>query len=102
MSNVLIKTVIYTNPFSVLGWVESFSTHPFYARLALAVHFDMAESAAVSPKETEEALGLPGGTVRPRLQELVASRIVIKTGGKYAVDSTTLHRAANELESVLQ
>ncbi len=71
------------------------------ACLALAVRSGAAQSAAVSPKKIEEALGLPGGTVRPRLQELVASRIVIKTGGEYAVDSTTLQRAAKELESLL-
>ena len=64
-------------------------------RLALSARTNTTISAAVSPKEIEKSLIIPGGTIRPKLMELVGDKIVLKskTGEGYYVNSGSLHRA---------
>ena len=62
-------------------------------RLALSTRPNTAFTAAVSPIEIEKATMLPGGTLRPKLMELVKSRVVIKSGDGYYIHVASLHRA---------
>lgn len=70
-------------------------------RLALSTRPNTPFSAATSPKEVERATGFPGGTVRPKLSQLVEERIAIKNGEGYLIPASNLHRAHKELEAVL-
>lgn len=62
-------------------------------RLALSTRPKTTFTLAVSPVEIEKATMLPGGTVRPKLGELVRDRIVIKSGDGYSVPAASLQRA---------
>ena len=60
------------------------------ARLALSIR-NPEFSKIVSPKEIEEGTELPGGTVRPKLKELVTDRIAYRdSGGVYYIRSTSM------------
>lgn len=60
------------------------------AKLALATKNPELEIAA-SPKEIEQSTGLPGGTVRPKLSELVKDHIAFKdSDGNYSVRSSPM------------
>ena len=62
-------------------------------RLAISTRPNTTFTVAVSPTEVEKATMLPGGTVRPKLTELVKDKIVIKSGEGYYVPAATLQRA---------
>ncbi len=62
-------------------------------RLALSTRPNTTFTVAVSPIEIEKATMLPGGTVRPKLTELVKERIVIRSGDGYSVPAVNLQRA---------
>lgn len=69
------------------------------ARLALATH-NPEFSAGLLPKEIEVEADLPGGTVRPKLTELMDDRIIARdSDGKYLVKS--IERAEEVLEDVI-
>jgi hypothetical protein len=73
-------------------------------RLALSTRPDTVFAvfaAAVSPKEVERGTDLPGGTVRPKLSQLVDERIVVKSGDGYTIPSSSLKRAYKELEAAI-
>ena len=62
-------------------------------RLALASKQDTSFSKYVSPKEVEVATHLPGGTVRPKLSQLVTEdRVVVKSGEGYVVPASYLNQ----------
>jgi hypothetical protein len=71
------------------------------ARLALSALPNSKTLAAVSPKELEAQIKLPGGTIRPKLTQLAKEKIIIQSGGGYSASSSTLHRAQKELEAVI-
>ena len=62
-------------------------------RLALSTRPTTTFTIAASPIEIEKATMLPGGTVRPKLSELVKDRIVIKSGDGYSIPAVNLQRA---------
>lgn len=62
-------------------------------RLALSALPDTTFSSIVSPKEVVRGTNLPGGTVRPKLGQLVEEKTVIKTGDGYCIPAAFLHRA---------
>lgn len=62
-------------------------------RLALSTRPNTTFTVAVSPIEIEKATMLPGGTVRPKLTELVKNRIIVKSGDGYSVPAVNLQRA---------
>lgn len=62
-------------------------------RLALSTRPNTNSSLAASPMEIEKVTMLPGGTVRPKLSELVKERIVVKSGEGYSVPAVNLLRA---------
>ncbi len=62
-------------------------------RLALASKPDTSFSKYVSPKEIEVAIRLPGGTVRPKLSQLVSEdKVVVKSGEGYVVPASYLNQ----------
>jgi hypothetical protein len=61
-------------------------------RLALSARPDSSFSKYVSPKELEEGTGQPGGTVRPKLTQLVQEKLIAKSGDGYWIPSHYLHR----------
>lgn len=62
-------------------------------RLALASKAETSFSKYVSPKEIEIATGLPGGTVRPKLSQLVSEdKVVVKSGEGYVVPASFLNQ----------
>ncbi len=71
------------------------------ARLALSDLSNSTVSSAVSPKEIEKETGLPGGTVRPKLTQLVTERLITKDGDQYLVTSLTVVKACKDMESSL-
>jgi hypothetical protein len=62
-------------------------------RLALSTRPNTTFTVTVSPIEIEKATMLPGGTVRPKLTELVKDRIIVKSGEGYSVPAVNLQRA---------
>lgn len=68
-------------------------------RLALSTRPNATFTATASPKEIERALIMPGGTIRPKLVELVEDKVVVrsKTGEGYSVHAGNLRRAKNML-----
>lgn len=62
-------------------------------RLAIATRPNTTFTVAVTPTELEKITMLPGGTVRPKLTELVRDRIVVKSGDGYSVPAMNLQRA---------
>lgn len=62
-------------------------------RLALSTRPNTTFTTSVSPIEVEKATNLPGGTIRPKLSELVKDRIAVKNGDGYYVPAMNLHRA---------
>lgn len=62
-------------------------------RLALSTRPNTTFTVAVSPKEIEKDTMLPGGTIRPKLTELVRDRIVVKSGDGYSVPAVNIQRA---------
>ena len=71
------------------------------ARLALANRKDSIFPSAATLKEIEDGTGLPGGTVRPRLMELVRERLAMKSGSSYFVQTNGLNRIEEELRDVI-
>ncbi|MCL5428742.1 MAG: hypothetical protein M1347_02910 [Chloroflexi bacterium] len=60
------------------------------AKLALSAK-DAQFSASISSKEIEQITGLPGGTVRPKLSELVKDRIAFRDhSSNYSVRPTPI------------
>ena len=70
------------------------------ARLALAQKNPNYTTVATT-KDVEEGTGLPGGTVRPKLSELLKERIISKTEAGYLIEVTNLLRANSLLEETL-
>lgn len=71
------------------------------ARLALATK-NPAHSQSVSPKEAEDELQIPGGTIRPKLAELVKAKVVFKgPDGGYSIRPSNISRAKDILSDVL-
>ena len=70
-------------------------------RLALSTREGSEFPASVSPKEVEIELGIPGGTVRPKLAQLADEKIAIRKGEGYMISSDTLKRAYAELEQMI-
>jgi hypothetical protein len=66
-------------------------------RLALSTRPNTVFTATTSPIEIEKATMLPGGTIRPKLMELVKGRVVAKTGEGYYIHAASLHRAKDIL-----
>jgi hypothetical protein len=64
-------------------------------KLALSTRPNTSFAAATSPKEIEKALMSPGGTIRPKLLELLDERIIMrsKAGEGYFVHASSLRRA---------
>jgi hypothetical protein len=71
-------------------------------RLALSTRPKATLSATVSPKEVELATNLPGGTVRPKLTQLVNERIARKNGDGYFLPPVNLNSAYKELQSAIE
>jgi len=71
------------------------------ARLALASRRASTHSASATLHEIGQATALPGGTVRPRVMDLIRDRLVVKTKSGYAVPSNMLDRVAEELTQTL-
>jgi len=53
---------------------------------------------SVSPKELEDLIGVPGGTVRPALRELVSRRLVRAENGRYQIPSYAIDDVRRALE----
>ena len=71
------------------------------ARLALSTR-NPAHPASVPPKQIELEIDIPGGTVRPKLAELVKERVVFKDeSGKYSVRPSNINRAESMLADFL-
>ena len=70
------------------------------AKLALAQKNPDFEPI-VTPKEIEENTGIPGGTVRPKLGELLKERIISRGEAGYFVEVMSLYRAKSLLEDTL-
>ncbi len=70
------------------------------AKLALAQKNEKFDAVA-SAKDVEDATGLPGGTVRPKLIELFKDRIISKSDVGYFVQGSNLHKARSLLEDTL-
>jgi hypothetical protein len=70
------------------------------AKLALAQKNDNLEPVA-SAKDVEDATGLPGGTVRPKLTELFRERVISRSEAGYFVEAANLHKARSILEDTL-
>lgn len=62
-------------------------------RLALSTRPNTTFTVAVSPVEIQKDTNLPGGTIRPKLTELVKARIVVKSGEGYYVPAMNLQHA---------
>lgn len=70
------------------------------AKLALAQKNEKLDPVA-SAKDTEDATGLPGGTVRPKLTELFKEHVISKSDAGYFVEAANLHKARTILEDTL-
>jgi hypothetical protein len=70
------------------------------AKLALAQKNEKFDAVATA-KIVEEATGLPGGTVRPKLTELFKDRIISKSDAGYFVEVSNLYKASSLLEETL-
>jgi len=70
------------------------------AKLALAQKSDKLEPVA-SASDVENATGLPGGTVRPKLTQLFRERVISKSEAGYFVEAANLHKARSILEDTL-
>lgn len=66
-------------------------------KLALSTRSNTTFTATASPIEIEKATMLPGGTLRPKLQELVKAKVVVKSGEGYYIHASSLHRAEEML-----
>ncbi len=67
------------------------------AKLALAQKNSEYTSVATT-RDVEENTGLPGGTVRPKLSELLKDKIISKTEAGYLIEAANLFRAKALLE----
>lgn len=56
-------------------------------------------SAHVAPREVETGTGLPGGTVRPKLADLIKRKLVVRSDGAYEVAP---YFSLNEIEQILK
>jgi hypothetical protein len=54
-----------------------------------------------TPKEVEDISGLPGGTVRPKLGELIKDKIIAKSSVGYYVEGKNLYKARAILEHTI-
>lgn len=70
------------------------------AKLALTQKNPQFEPVATA-KDIEDATGLPGGTVRPKLTELSRQRVITKIGVAYCVQAANLLKARALLEDTL-
>jgi len=68
------------------------------ARKAFAVRNSKASEVA-SPKEISTGIGAKGGTVRPKIKELLEERLIEESDAGYAVPTHSLQRAKQYLES---
>ena len=71
------------------------------AKLALAQKSEKFDPVATA-KDVEEATGLPGGSVRPKLTELFRERIIAKSEAGYFVEVSSLPKARSLLEDTLE
>lgn len=71
------------------------------ARLALSQKNPQYDTVA-SSKDVEDGTGLPGGTVRPKLSELLKEKVISKGEAGYFVEAENLHRARALLEDTLE
>ncbi len=55
-------------------------------------------TAVATTREVEESTGLPGGTVRPKLSQLLKERVISKTQAGYFIDAGHLASAKAILE----
>lgn len=62
-------------------------------RLALSALPNTSFSSVVSPKEIEKDTNLPGGTVRPKMTQLVDAKLVARSGDGYSIPPAYLHKA---------
>lgn len=70
------------------------------AKLALAQK-NPDISPITTPKELEEISGLPGGTVRPKLGELVKEKVIAKSSVGYYIEAVNLYKARAVLEDTI-
>ncbi len=70
------------------------------AKLAISQKNDRFDPIATA-KEVEDATGLPGGTVRPKLTELFRERVISKSEAGYFVEAANLHKARSILENAI-
>jgi hypothetical protein len=54
-----------------------------------------------TPKEIEEISGLPGGTVRPKLSDLLKGKIIEKSSVGYYIEARNLYKARAILEHTI-
>ncbi len=66
-------------------------------RLALSALPNPPVSKYAAPIEVTKETGLPGGTIRPKLIQLVDEKVVTKSGEGYSILPTHLHRAKQAL-----
>jgi len=71
------------------------------SRLALSTR-NPEFQATVLPKNIESETELPGGTVRPKLTELIREKVVFQDDqGRYSVRSSSIHKSWAILESAI-
>jgi len=70
------------------------------AKLALAQKNEYFDAVATA-KNVEDATGLPGGTVRPKLTQLFKDKIISKSDVGYFVEVSNLTKARSLLEETL-
>lgn len=58
---------------------------------------DEIAPVAIAPKQMEEALGVKGGSLRPKLAELAKLNLIKKQGGGYRIVPANLPRIRKEL-----
>jgi hypothetical protein len=71
------------------------------AKLAMAQKNENFDAVATA-KNVEDATGLPGGTVRPKLTELFKERTIAKSEAGYFVEVSSLSKARSILEETLK
>lgn len=75
--------IIFTSASSGLN-VRSRALIGLLGAAALA-RLNKRPQTAITPKELEILIGIPGGTLRPALRELVSRRLIRATKGRYDV-----------------
>jgi hypothetical protein len=70
------------------------------AKLALAQK-NQDITYIATPKYIEEVSGLPGGTVRPKLAELIKQKVIAKSSVGYYIEAKNLYKARAVLEHTI-